>query len=142
MRRAFLTLALLALVVPPAGASEAADCALAPVPTRAPDGSDAAAGILPATHVDLSLAGSERADARINVTGAPFATLASVDAILVAAWDDGPLLSIQHFHYDLVGTRDVTCFTWPAAEGWPWRSVQVWGNATTGDAVALDAWLG
>lgn len=141
MRRAAFALALLALVVPPASASEAADCLRAPVPTRAPEASDAAAGLLVTTHAAVALLASERADARINVTGSPVVTLASVEAVFIAKWDGGPVRYRLHYAYDLVGTRSVTCFTWPASAGWSWESVEVWGNATTGNAVALDVWL-
>lgn len=142
MRRALLALAVLAFVLPPAGASEAADCTVAPVPTRAPEASHAVTGLLAATHATVLAPGSERADARLNITGAPIVTLGSVHAVLVARPDVGAFSIVAHFQYDLVGTRSVTCFTWTAPSGYSWRSIEVWGNATTGDAAALDVWLG
>lgn len=142
MRRAAFALALLALVVPPASASEAADCIRAPVPTRAPEASDAATGLLAATYAAVALPASQRADARINVTGAPLVTLASVDVLLIGRSDESNWIVRARHEYDHVGTRSVTCFTWPAPTGWSWESIKVWGNATTGDAVALDVWLG
>lgn len=143
MRRALVVLALLATtLVPVTSATEAQACATAPVPTRAPEAADVATGILPAAEAGATHAGAPRADARVNVTGLARVGVTSVEAILKATWTGGDVHLTGDYAYTLVGTRSVTCFTWPAFTDFPWRSVHVWANATTGDSVALDVWIG
>lgn len=144
MRAVLLLLAILVSAAVPAVASEAADCAVAPVPARPADRAAADDGPLASTSTGLAALNVTRLDARANATRAVGVDVATVDVetVQLRRHAGGTTVLAQRFHYDLVGTRATTCFTWPAASGFAFWSARAWHNATAASSITLEIWAG
>ena len=130
-----------ALLVPAVhvAASEAQDCLVTPPPAGAPDAS-AAAGFPAFASAALSGLASPRVDVRVSEDRPLPASATTVEIVLRERHPDG-FVATERTHYDLIGTRDTTCFMF-VFNTTPWvvERIEAWANATAATSLTLDLW--